>query len=242
MKKAEINLLDHYKKLYFYAFNRFKDDNYQKMREYFSQIVILEIEEYLSVNNKKLLDVGGARGEFCKVFYEKRNCDAVNLDPNPRKYIWPKTYVGFADNMPFSENGFDIVLCRGVLEHIPSEKQQISVNEMYRVIKKGGICYIMIPPWYNPHAGHQFKPFHVLGFKAAKCLRELFFKNKISANSFEEARLYSITFKKMKKMILKSGFIILATRDTHFRLHFLTKIPLLREVMIPSIAFILTKR
>ena len=115
------------------------------------------------------------------------------------------------------------------------------MNEMYRVTKTGGICYIMIPPWYNPHAGHSLKPFHIFPFKLAKFLRQLFFRNKINGNSFEEAGLYPITFKRMLKMISTSGFNVVATKDTHFRLHFLTRIPVIREIAVPSAVFILAK-
>ena len=247
MKNHKINLLNHYQKLWFFTFNRFKANNYQLMREYFAQILIMEVEEFMPLYNKKVLDVGGARGEFCKVISDKRRCDAINLDPNPhlfrfgQEHIWPRTKIGFADNMPFDDNEFDLVICREVLEHIPTEKQQQSVNEMYRVTKIGGICYITIPPWYNPFAGHNLKPFHILPFKSAKYLRQLIFRNKINADSFEEEGLYPITFKRMLKMISSSNFKVITTRCTHLRLHFLTKIPVIREVMIPTVGFILTK-
>ncbi len=241
MKTDKLNLFNHYKKLLFYSLNRFKGNNYSLMREYFGQILIMEIEEFMPVWNKKVLDVGGAKGEFCKVLSEERKCNAINVDPFPGKYIWPKTKIAFADNIPFDDNEFDLVICRGVLEHIPIEKQQQSLNEMYRVTKTGGICYIVIPPWYNPHAGHGLKPFHIFPFKLAKFLRQLIFRNQINTNSFEEAGLYPITFSRMLKMISISGFKITATKDTHFRLHFFTKIPIIREIAIPAVAFILVK-
>jgi len=236
-----VNILEHYKKLFHFSFKRYEGNNYRQMREYFADVLISEIEEFMSLKDKKMLDVGGAKGEFCRILNKKRNCSAVNLDPEPQDFIWDNTIKGFADNMPFPENEFDIVVSRGVIEHIPLEKQQDSVNEMYRVLKPGGICYIMIPPWYNPHAGHGLKPFHYFPFKTAKFLRELFFRKKVKENSFEEKTLYPVTFRKMQRMILSSGFNIIATRDTHFRMHFLTRIPVLREILIPSAVFILTK-
>jgi hypothetical protein len=75
----------------------------------------------------------------------------------------------------------------------------------------------------------------------AKFLRQLFFRKKLSARSFAEAGLYPITFHRMMIMIQRAGFHVVATRDAHFRLHFMTKIPLLREILVPSAAFILTK-
>jgi SAM-dependent methyltransferase len=252
----KLNLLNHYRQLIFFVFHRFEGDNYRLMREHFAQIIINEVEDYLPLWNKKVLDVGGAKGEFCQALSEKRECRAVNLDPDPGDYLWPRTVVGFADKMPFANNEFDLVICRGVLEHIPGEKQQASVNEMYRVTKTGGICHLMIPPWYNPNAGHMFKPFHIFPFKIAKFLRYSIFGNKenastpeeaglyphkINADSFEEAGLYPLTFKKTLQIISASGFKVISTKDAHLRLHLLTKIPLIREVAIPAVNFILRK-
>ncbi|MBI4650446.1 class I SAM-dependent methyltransferase [Candidatus Desantisbacteria bacterium] len=238
----KINILSHYKKLWFFTFNRLKDNNYQLMREYFAEVLIEELEEFISLENKKILDVGGARGEFCKIIFDKSKSDITNLDPYPGDVIWEKTVVGFADKIPFPDNEFDLIISRGVLEHIVHEKQQESLNEMYRVTKQNGICYIMIPPWYSPNGGHALKPFHVFPFKIAKALREFFFRNKIDAKSYSDIPLYPVSFSKMLKMIKASGFKILATRDTHFKLHFVTKIPGLREVAVLAAVFILQKK
>lgn len=240
---TKLNLLNHYRRLWFFALNRYKDDNYTLLREYLAQVLIMEVEDFMPLWNKKILDVGGATGEFCRELNEKRKCDATNLDPHryKREYAWPNTEFRHADDMPFEDNEFDLVICRGVLEHIPTEKQQESVNEMYRVTKPGGICYMLIPPWYNPYAGHGLGPFHILPFKWAKYLTELINRKKIKRNSFAEIHLYPVTFRRMQKIISKSNFKILATKDAHLRMHFLTKIPLIREVMIPAVTFILRK-
>jgi SAM-dependent methyltransferase len=211
------------------------------MREYFAAILISEVEEFMSLWNKRILDVGGARGEFCKVIYNERKGEVINLDRDSSQYVWQKTIIGCAEDIPSKDNAFDLVICRGVLEHIRQEKQQQSINELFRVTKIGGICYIMIPPWYNPHAGHELKPFHVLPFYVAKYLRALIFRERINAESFEDINLFPITFKKMLKMVTISGFKVMATKDTHFRMHFLTKIPVIQEIAVPSVSFILKK-
>lgn len=241
INQEKINLLRHYAKLIDFNFNRFKGNNYSLMTKYFAHILMTEVEEFMPLWRKKVLDVGGARGEFCQVLNEERNCDATNLDPHPRDCVWPKTIIAFGDNIPIDNNEFDFVICREVLEHIPREKQQQTINEIYRVTKGGGLSYIAIPPWYSPHAGHHLKPFHILPFRWAKYLREIFSDYTIVGHSFAEEGLYPITFKRMLDMIRKSGFRIIATKDTHFRLHFLTKIPLIREFCVPTAVFILRK-
>lgn len=242
VSKFRASFFQHYRKLWFFNFHRFESGNYQAMGEYFAHVMIGEIEPYVRMEGKKALDVGGARGEFCKELHKQKKCNAINLDPNPKDYIWPDTKVGSAEAIPFDDNFFDLVICRNVLEHIPDDLQQQSLNEMYRVTKSGGVCYVVIPPWFNPHAGHYLKPFHVLPFRFAKFLREMFFRKKVPGNSLEDLGLYKVTFRKMRKMIRVSGFDILATKDTHFRLHLVTKIPLLREFVVPAVSFLLRKK
>ena len=149
--------------------------------------------------------------------------------------------MAFADDIPFEDDTFDVVICRGVVEHIPTDRQQASVSEMRRVMRPGGLCYLMIPPWYNPHAGHSLKPFHALPFPAAKFLRQLVFRKKVQGESREELFLYPVTYRRMAKMISAAGLRVLATKDTHFRLHWATRIPLVRELAVPAVAFLCTK-
>lgn len=239
---ASGGMFGHYRALWFFTFNRKKGDNKKKMGRYFARLVMAELEEFIPLEGKNLLDVGGGRGFFCSVFKQERHNLAVNLEPFPKEIDYTDTVQGMGHNLPFSDNAFDIVLCRGVLEHIPTALQQPTVNDMFRVTRRGGICYILIPPWYNPHAGHNLKPFHIFPFALAKRLRRLVFGNKIVENSYAEAHLYKITFRRMKRMIETAGFEILGVRDTHLRLHFLAKIPLLRELFIPAAAFIAVRR
>ncbi|HUS92788.1 MAG TPA: class I SAM-dependent methyltransferase [Phycisphaerae bacterium] len=243
MDKSRVSILGHYRKLWYFTFNRFKGETYREMREYFTGVLIGEIEEFAPMQGRRVLDVGGAKGEFCKALSEQRGCDAVNLDPDPGGYVWPQTVVGRADSIPFGDNTFDFVICRGVLEHIPTEAQLSSLEDMHRVTKPGGICHVTIPPWYNPHAGHRLKPFHLLPFPAAKRLRKLVFPgSQIRGNSYEEAGLFPVTFRRMRELIASVDFDLLATRDTHLRLHFLTRLPGVREVAVPAVSFILRKR
>lgn len=237
----DFNIFRHYRNLWFFNFHLYEGNNYQLMDEYFARLMIEEIEQYTPMWDKRIIDVGGATGDYCKILSEERRCDAVNLDPNPKNYIWPNTIVAGAEAIPFDDDEFDIVISRGVLEHIPDQLMQKSVDEMYRVTKPGGICYIVIPPWYNPHAGHDIKPFHVLPFPMAKRLCEIVFKRNVPGNSREELHLYKITHRKMMKMIQASNFRVLDTNDVHFRLHALTKVPLIREILVPAISYICVK-
>lgn len=46
-------------------------------------------------------------------------------------------------NLPFENNSFDIIFCNHVLEHIPNDTK--AMQELYRVLKKGGMAILQIP-------------------------------------------------------------------------------------------------
>jgi len=46
-------------------------------------------------------------------------------------------------DLPFDDNSFDVILCNHVLEHIPDDTK--AMQEMYRVLKKGGWGIFQIP-------------------------------------------------------------------------------------------------
>lgn len=46
-------------------------------------------------------------------------------------------------NLPFADESFDWILCNHVLEHIPDDTK--AMQELYRVLKPGGIAILQIP-------------------------------------------------------------------------------------------------
>jgi SAM-dependent methyltransferase len=132
-------------------------------------------------------------------------------------------------------------LLRGVIQHIPTERKLKSLKEIHRVLKTGGIAYVMIPPWYNPLSGQNIKPFQYFPFPIAKHFRNSIFLSDIQAQTLAELGLWPMTFKNTLRLIKKSNFKILKTEDILFRIHFLTKLPFIREIVLPSVGFILKK-
>jgi len=61
--------------------------------------------------------------------------------------------------LPLEDNSVDAILCSAVLEHV--EEPQRAVKEMYRVLKKGGYCFIYVPflYYYHPMKGY-YKDFY----------------------------------------------------------------------------------
>lgn len=237
-----MNPIRHYLKLLDFFLHRFEGSNYQNMREYFANILIQEISPHLVYARPRLLDIGGGKGEFCKVIKEKLNCSlALNLDLSPDPGIWDLNVVGNAYCLPFSDNEFDIVICRGVIEHIPREFQFRVFTEIKRVMSANGLAYIMVPPWFSFHGGHSIKPFHIFSFPVAKALKNLLFKTSIEGNSYADLGLYPLTFDMVLKAICRSDLKVIRTMDTHFKQHWITRIPVLREILVPSAVFLVRK-
>jgi SAM-dependent methyltransferase len=238
-----MKIFSHYGRLVYFTFNRFKGDNYTRMREYLAEVFLEEIEQFTSLTGKKVLDVGGANGEFCRVLEDHRKTWTLNLDLkfDPNLPVWERSVKASAVDMPFPEGSFDVVLCRGVIEHVPPAIKEGFLRDIHRVLKPGGYLYLMTQPWWNQHPGHQLKPFHILPFPAAKFLRRLFFRNKIPGNSYAEEHLYPNTFSYMLRLIRESGLRYVKGFDTHLKLHFMNRIPVLREIAVPSVAFICKK-
>lgn len=234
-----MNLLKHYCILIRFAFQG--NRGFYEAREYLAEILIEELEEFVNLRKKKVLDIGGERGEFCKILSQKRNCLALNMEPRqPKGGTVHKTIIGTADKLPFGDSLFDIVILRGVLQHIPTDLKLKSLREIHRVLKTGGIAYIMIPPWWSPLSGQDIKPFQYFGFSLARHFSNTIMGRKITAKNLAELGLWPMIFKSTRRYIERANFQILKTTDILGRIHFLTKIPIVRE-LLPSVGFILGK-
>jgi SAM-dependent methyltransferase len=94
-----------------------------------------------TVGSGKVLEVGVGNGvvaDFLKGLYEVRTVDIdERLNPD---------YVGSVDELSFLPgNGFELILCAEVLEHLPFERFRPALSELRRVTKKYVI--ISLPYW-----------------------------------------------------------------------------------------------
>ena len=111
-----------------------------------------EVMEFDRHAGEHILEIGGGIGtdhaQFAKaggIMYDvdlasghlelaKRNFELRGLQGTFRH--------GDAENIPFNDNSFDLVYSNGVIHHTPNTTQV--VKEIYRVLKPGGRCIIMV--------------------------------------------------------------------------------------------------
>jgi SAM-dependent methyltransferase len=80
---------------------------------------------------------------FLKRFQKLKHIDLITAD------LYSPIVDVKADicDLPFDNDNFDIIFCNHVLEHIIDDKK--AMQELYRVLKKGGMAILQIPQDYS---------------------------------------------------------------------------------------------
>jgi len=114
---------------------------FQQTRE-----VIIYAQKYI---RGETLDFGAGSAKYREIIKKKAD-KYTTFDMMAGKNI---DVVGNALNAPFKDETFDTVISTQVLEHI--EKPWIMIGEIYRILKKDGICILTAPflaPYHaDPH-------------------------------------------------------------------------------------------
>jgi ubiquinone/menaquinone biosynthesis C-methylase UbiE len=112
---------------------------------------------------RKVLDVGAGQGGMLLELLE-RGADAYAVEPG-REFV-ALTGLRLADarftphrvsrahgeRLPFSDGYFDYAIALQVLEHVPRPKTVL--EEIYRVLKPGGHCYVSTENYWSFHEPH----------------------------------------------------------------------------------------
>ena len=133
-------------------------------RERKARTMVAVIEDFTSrpLRELRLLDVGASTGiignylsdSFGKVTGVDIDEAAITYANSTYKKENLEFLVADALNLPFSNESFDVVICSQIYEHVPDPAKM--VEEIFRVLKRGGICYFaannrlaLIEPHYD---------------------------------------------------------------------------------------------
>lgn len=120
---------------------------------------VLDEEGALAKANVRILDIGCAFGHILKKLTPADGF-GVGVDMDT-KLGSPSENVSFlradAENLPFQDGTFDVVICNHVYEH--TDDASALLSEIHRIMHDGGACYFAGPNKFEliePHYGLPF--------------------------------------------------------------------------------------
>lgn len=132
-----------------------------KIWDYFQNHEVLDVvfpearqRYFLKLINtgQRVLNIGVGSGAFERLAL-KNGIDVYALDPSKQTIdkirhqleLKDKARAGYAQDIPFETNFFDVVLMSEVLEHLDDEALSSALPEVFRVLKSGGRLLISVP-------------------------------------------------------------------------------------------------
>jgi ubiquinone/menaquinone biosynthesis C-methylase UbiE len=185
----------------------FDKDSYlnQSTIRYSLEPEIIEFAEFPKFKGKRTLEIGvGLGADHQKLAEHGAILSGIDLTPRAinhtkRRFelmgLNSELQIADAENLPFEDNSFDAVYSWGVLHHSPDTQK--AVNEVYRILKPGGLAKIMI---YNKHSliGYMlWTRYALLKFKPFKSL------NTIYSDHLESPGTKAYTYNEAKSLFSK---------------------------------------
>lgn len=126
----------------------------------------------VDLSESRVLELGAGKGGYsrvladaCKSFVASDIVKEPAFDEQLSDLTWQ--LVDVARRFPFGDRTFDFIYCSSLVEHVPDPASMLS--EARRVLSASGSMLLSFPPFWSLSmvGGHDFKPFHFLGERAA---------------------------------------------------------------------------
>jgi SAM-dependent methyltransferase len=95
--------------------------------------------QQLPSSGLRVLDVGGRLQPYRPLLGERVQ-SYLAIDPDLTPLV---NAAALAENLPFRDEQFDLVICTQVMEYFPEPAR--AVEEMWRVLRKGGYAFVSAP-------------------------------------------------------------------------------------------------
>ncbi|RJS86297.1 class I SAM-dependent methyltransferase [Methanophagales archaeon] len=154
----------------------------------------------LSLEKNRILEIG-IGDKVVSDYLLKKGLEVVTCDINSK--LNPD-FIADIVNLPFKNNQFDVVLCCEVLEHLPFNKVQDALKEIYRVTNSYSVISL---PYYSLSFSFSFRFFFqkIRGFTIRIPLLR---KAKFDGQHYWEIGKRKYPLKRIKNIINQAGFEI----------------------------------
>ena len=112
------------------------------------------LNRWSSLGDRRFLDLGCGLGRHSVLFAKNGfdvSCFDISEEAVNRTKAWCEEEglkcdykIGDMLKLPYADNSFDCILCRNVISHTDTEGMRVIINELKRVLKKDGECYLTI--------------------------------------------------------------------------------------------------
>jgi len=137
--------------------------------ETFSIVKFVEFVSKEVKSSDKVLDAGAGSCPY-KMYVSHASYESTDFDDIfDKSSIDKHDFICSLDNIPKSDNSYDVIVNTQVLEHV--EFPQEVINEFYRILKPGGKLFLTAPQGWGVHG----EPYHFFNF--TKYGLESLFKN-----------------------------------------------------------------
>jgi ubiquinone/menaquinone biosynthesis C-methylase UbiE len=189
----------------------------QSNKRYELEPYIIDFAEFVEAKGKKVLEIGVGLGADHQKFAEA-GADLFGIDLTERAIMNTKNRlnlfglnttlsIGDAEKLHFEDNIFDIVYSWGVIHHSPNTER--AIEEILRVLKKGGKAKIMIYHKYSFVGYMLWLRYALFGFKPFTKLNEIYSKY------LESPGTKAYTTKEAYHMFSKFSTVQISTVLTH---------------------------
>lgn len=119
---------------------------------------LAQIRQHVALEHRRILDVGCGLGMYVAKLSEfSDQVYGVDIDPEKvgtASLTLPNIYEAPAEQLPFPDQSFDVILLNEVLEHVADDRQ--TIRECYRCLVPGGQIVIYAPNRLYPFETHGF--------------------------------------------------------------------------------------
>jgi SAM-dependent methyltransferase len=126
------------------------DEAYFAERDRLPSLIALTAEKLLhECHVRRVLEVGMGTGRLMK-FLRESGYSVEGMDRSPISARIARGVVGSATHIPFVGSSFDSLIAVSLIEHLSFEEGTRFVGEIYRVLRPGGVMFIVTPNFSSP--------------------------------------------------------------------------------------------